>query len=74
MKKTFNDIAFLTLTKENQEKVACIYNIAHVLHTYRAGDITPQEFDDLYDKPLNDLMLISGYFSRRASLLPGKEA
>ena len=68
MENTFNDIAFLTLTKENQEKVECIYSIAMVLHTHHAPNLTAQEFDELYDKPLNELMLLSGYFSRRSEL------
>ena len=64
MKAPFNEVVFLTLSKENQEKVECIYHIAHMLHLHRAPRLTPKEFDILYDKPVRELQAISGYFGR----------
>ena len=61
MEKAFNEVVFLSLSKENQEKVECIYHIALNLHLHKARPITPDEFDALYDKPLPELNLISAY-------------
>jgi hypothetical protein len=69
MKHEFNDTAFLNLSEESQEKVECIYEIANLLHRYYAPDLSPQEFDDLYDKPLKDLKLIAGYFMKREKMM-----
>ena len=61
MDKAFNEAVFLSLNKENQEKVECIYHIAHMLVMHRAPRLTPEEFDALYDKPVRELRAITGY-------------
>lgn len=66
MEKPFNEIVFLSLSKENQEKVECIYHIALNLSLHKASSLTPEEFDALYDKPLPELKLISAFIGRSA--------
>lgn len=64
MNKPFNEVVFLSLSKESQEKVECIYHIAHMLHIHRAPKLSTKEFDILYEKPLRELQAISGYMRR----------
>lgn len=61
MDKAFNEVAFLSLNKDNQDKVECIYHIAHMLQMHQAPKLTPQEFDALYDKSVRELRAITGY-------------
>lgn len=61
MDKAFNEVAFLSLNKDNQDKVECIYHIAHMLHMHQAPKLTAQEFDALYDKSVRELRAITGY-------------
>lgn len=71
MEKPFNEVVFLSLSKDNQEKVECIYHIALNLNLHRASPISPEEFDALYDKPLPELKLISAYIGSSNRLRNG---
>lgn len=57
---SFNEEAFLSLTEESQMKVECIYHIAHMLYVNRLPKMDAEEFDKLYDMPLNELDLVAG--------------
>lgn len=61
MDKAFNEAAFLSLSKENQDRVECIYHIAYMLRTHEAPRLTPAEFDALYEKPVRELRAITDY-------------
>lgn len=70
MDKPFDEVIYLSLSPEKQEKVYCIYNIASMLHHNQIDPLTPAEFDDLYDKPLKELELIAEGVAARIMGLP----
>lgn len=70
MEQPFDEVVYLTLSYENQEKVYEIYNIASILHHNHVPPLTPQEFDELYDKPVKDLQLLTGSIAGHFMGLP----
>jgi hypothetical protein len=50
-----NAKAFLQLTDINQEKVLIIYMVACLLKDLLSKQITVDEFDTMYDQPLDEL-------------------
>jgi hypothetical protein len=69
METTLNEQAFLNLTEENQEKVHHIYAIAVILKEHGMNPMTEQEFDELYDKTVEELSLLSGILPLRIQAL-----
>lgn len=65
METTFNEQAFLTLSEENQIKVEHIYGIAMALKNNGLQPITPEEFDELYDRTTDKLAYLSGIIDLR---------
>lgn len=59
MDKPFDEVVYLTLSPESQAKVYEIYNIASMLHHNHVPPLTTKEFDELYDKSVKDLQLLS---------------
>lgn len=68
----FNEVVYLTLSPEAQEKVFHIYIIASMLHANHCSPLKPYEFDRLYDKPSAELELISGQVKRRLENIEGE--
>lgn len=61
VKSRFNEEVFNSLSTESQEKVEQIYLIAEILYDHKAPKITASEFDELYDKSVRELEMITGY-------------
>ena len=70
MTKPFDEITYLTLSPEAQDKVYLLYNIASILHYNHIEPLTPREFDELYDKPVQELETITGTIITRVMGLP----
>ena len=70
MEQPFDEVTYLTLSPEAQEKVYEIYNIASMLHHNRVPPITPREFDELYDRSVKDLQILSGSIAGHFMGLP----
>jgi hypothetical protein len=70
MDKPFDEIIYLSLSPESQAKVYSLYNIASMLHHNRIAPLTPEEFDELYDKPVKDLELLCGSIAGHIMGLP----
>lgn len=69
---TFNEEVYLALPLDAQLKVEQIYNIANLLHSKGMPILTTAEFDYLYDKPLKELEVITGYTRFRMLELEGE--
>lgn len=61
MAHILNREIFMRLSEESQAKVEHIYNIASMLSSYQQPQMTVSEFDDLYDKSLDELERIVGH-------------
>lgn len=70
MAQPFDEIVYLSLSPESQDKVYELYNIASILHHNRVAPLTPKEFDELYDKPIKDLQLLTGSIAGHFMGLP----
>lgn len=60
------------LTDESQQKVEHIYCIANLLKNQRVSRLGVDEFDYLYDKPLDELEHLSGYIKSRVLNIEGE--
>ena len=69
---TFNEEVYLALHLDAQLKVEQIYNIANLLHSKGLPVLSTAEFDYLYDKPLKELEVITGYTRFRVLELEGE--
>jgi hypothetical protein len=70
MAQPFNEIVYLTLSPEAQEKVYAIYNIASILHHNHVPPLTTKEFDELYDRPVRELQVLVGSIAGHFMGLP----
>jgi hypothetical protein len=70
MDKPFDEIVYLTLTDDNQQRVYHIYNIASMLHHNRIPPLTEKEFDELYDKSIKELEMLTGDIATKLMKLP----
>lgn len=65
METTFNEAVYLQLTEENQIKVEHIYILASIFKEHGIRKLSTAEFDELYDKSLEDLELLTSYTEKR---------
>jgi len=66
----FNEIVYLKLSPEAQDKVYLLYNIASILQHNNIPPITPREFDELYDKQLIELEEVRGIIISKVLNMP----
>ncbi|TXI89736.1 MAG: hypothetical protein E6Q36_02875 [Chryseobacterium sp.] len=59
--RNFDRHLFSRLSEDKQIKIEHIYHIASILASHGQPQLTAEEFDDLYDKPVQDLEHITGY-------------
>lgn len=70
MAQPFDEIVYLTLSPESQEKVYAIYNIASILQHNHVPPLTTIEFDELYDRPVRELQVLVGSIAGHFMGLP----
>jgi hypothetical protein len=61
MRAIFEAGVFMKLSEESQTKVEMIYEIAAMLASYQQPILTTAEFDMLYDKPVDQIQVMSRY-------------